>query len=233
MDKIIYNFNVNGFNIKAEYDKRDIDGIFLPLTERLVSMRKDKGRRIIAYLAGPCGAGKTTAALLLEALSPGNIQAAGIDGFHYSREYLASNYIDKNGSKILMRDIKGSAETYDFNKLRDKISELKHGDIYWPSYDRIIHDVIADSVYINKEIIIIEGNWLLLDEKYWRELMQFCDYSIFISAKRETLIKRLTERKIMGGLSAGEAEKFVMQSDALNIERILTRRLSCDLEINI
>ena len=234
-DKIIYNFNVNSFNIKAEYHKRDIDDIFIPLVQQLDGLRQSSERRIIVYLAGPCGAGKTTLSLLLESLALSHTnstaQAIGIDGFHHTSDYLNSHYIRKNGDDVLMRDVKGSAETYDFEKLRDKIAALKHGDIYWSGYDRNIHDVVEDVVLVQGQIVFIEGNWLLLDESNWRELSKFCDYSIFINADRETLIRRLTERKIMGGLSEDEAKRFVMRSDAENIERILSRRLGCDLEL--
>ena len=236
-DKILYNFNVNSFNIKAEYYTRDINDIFIPLVCRLDQMRENSKSRIIVYLAGPCGAGKTTMSLLLESLALANTkssaQAVGIDGFHYNREYLDSHYICKDVKHILMRDVKGSAETYDFEKLRDKIKALKNRDIYWSGYDRIIHDIVEHVIFIDRQIVIIEGNWLLLDEPKWRELVKFCDYSIFINAGRETLIRRLTERKIMGGLSEEDAKKFVMRSDTENIERILNHRLRCDLELRM
>ena len=233
--KTIYNFNVNSFNITAEYYTHDINEIFIPLIKRFETLRKNSDRRLIVYLAGPCGTGKTTMSLLLESLFHAyikySIQAVGIDGFHYGSEYLQNHYLYKNGNKILMKDIKGSAETYDFEKLRDKIKTLQYGDIYWPSYDRIIHDVVEDSILVNGQIVIIEGNWLLLNEPNWNDLMQFCDYSIFINSDRETLISRLIKRKIMGGLSEEDAKEFVMRSDVQNIERILRNRLSCDLEL--
>jgi len=232
-----YNFNVNSFHVKAEYYTQDINQIFIPLVQRFAKMRARADRRLIVYIAGPCGAGKTTMSLLLESLIPPNTndsaKAVGIDGFHYSLEYLNSHYLYEDGKKILMRDVKGSAETYDFDKLRDKITALKNGDVYWPGYDRNIHDVVEDMIYVNGQIVIIEGNWLLLDEPRWRDLAQFCDYSIFIDATWQTLIRRLTERKIMGGMSAEEAEKFVMRSDSKNIGRILNRRLNCDLELKM
>lgn len=236
-EKTLYNFNVNSFEVRAEYYKRDIYKIFIPLVRRLDGMGKNAGRRIIVYLAGPCGAGKTTLSLLLESLTPANTgssaQSVGIDGFHYNLEYLNSHYICRGGKKLLMREAKGSAETYDFDKLYGKIAALKSGDTYFPYYSRITHDVVEEATFVNAQIIIIEGNWLLLDEPRWRDLIQFCDYSIFINAARETLIDRLIERKIMGGLGAGEAKKFVMRSDAENIERIVSRKLKCDMELKM
>jgi len=133
-NKILYNFNVNSFKIKAEYYEQDITDIFIPLVRKLDAMRQNSKHRLIIYLAGPCGAGKTTLSLLLESLfnahTSSSAQAAGIDGFHYSQDYLNSHYICKSGDKILMRDIKGSAETYDFEKLHGKIASLKHDDIW-------------------------------------------------------------------------------------------------------
>ena len=237
-DKTAYNFNVNSFYVKAEYYKRDIDRIFIPLICHLDKMRQNAGCRVIVYIAGPCGAGKTTMSRLLESLfsihTGSSAQALGIDGFHYNNKYLNSHYVCKSGNKILMREVKGSAETYDFDKLYSKISALKqHGDIYWSFYDRVIHDVAENFTFINGQILIIEGNWLLLDEPRWSDLVQFCDYSIFINADRETLISRLTERKIIGGLSAEEARTFVMRSDVENIKRILSHRLRYDMELQM
>ncbi|MCL2813134.1 MAG: nucleoside/nucleotide kinase family protein [Oscillospiraceae bacterium] len=235
-DKAIYNFSVNSFNIKAEYHKRDIDGIFIPLAKKFDELRRNLSRRAVIYLAGPCGAGKTTLSLLLESLTCGAgsfAQALGMDGFHYHSGYLAQNYICKNGARILLRDIKGAAETYDFEKLYQKTAALRHCDIYWPGYDRTIHDAVEDVTFVNGQIAVIEGNWLLLDELPWQNLAQFCDYSIFVSAGFETLVSRLTERKIMGGLDPDEAKKFVMRSDVENIRRISGRRQKCDLELQM
>ena len=183
-EKTAYNFKVNSFDIKAEYYKSDINNIFIPLILRLDKIKKEPDRKLIVYIAGPCGSGKTTISLLLESLviehTGKSAQAVGMDGFHYDNNYLNSNYICIDGSKILMRDVKGSAETYDFNKLHDKITALKYGNIYWHSYDRTIHDVVENIFAITGQIVIIEGNWLLLDEPRWCDLAQFCDYSIFI-----------------------------------------------------
>ena len=233
-NKVTYDFKVNAFSVKAEYFQEDIDGVFLPLVQKLEEIKRNSGGRIIVYLAGPGGAGKTTLSLLLESLAAERIkgvsvQSIGIDGFHYTLEYVNNHYVDRDGEKILMRDVRGSAETYDFEKLRQKIKELKYGDVYWPRYDRTIHDVVEDAIFVNGEIVIIEGNWLLLDEPCWRDLIQYCDYSVFIEVDRDVLIERLTERKVKGGLDRTTAENFVMRSDAKNVDRIMGNRLRYDL----
>ena len=235
--KRAYDFLVNSFGVKAEYYAEDIDGIFIPLAYKLDGIRRKAKNRIIVYLAGPCGAGKTTMSLLLEHLinehTESLAQAAGLDGFHYKTEYQNSHYIQKNGKQILMREIKGSAETYDFDKLYDKINAIKRGGAYFPRYSRIAHDVEEDAVFVDAGIVIIEGNWLLLDEAPWRGLERFADYRIFIGAPQNTLMARLTERKIAGGKSKEEARRFVERSDAENIERILSHRLDCDMELKM
>ncbi len=55
---------------------------------------------------------------------------------------------------------------------------------------------------VNGNILLVEGNWLLLDEL-------------------ELLKKRLIQRKIQGGLSEEEAVRFYETSDRLNVERIV------------
>ena len=234
-NKTEYDFLVNGFKVKAKYDARDTDDIFIPLCLRLGELQKKAGRRITVYIAGPCGAGKTTLSLFLERLillhTKISAQAAGIDGFHHRAEYLKSRYTEKNGVKTLLRDIKGAAETYDFDRLYEKISALGRGDVYWPGYERTIHDVVENAGFIEARIVLLEGNWLMLDEAPWDSLASFCDYGIFVFAERETLTERLVERKIMGGLGGDAARAFVKRSDAANIERILLHRTACDLEL--
>ena len=240
--------NVNGFETEARYFQEDIGKIFLPLIKTLsdilfdIKIKKAGQGMLIVYLAAPPGAGKTTLALFLSRLSETEkeavrIQSVGIDGFHYPQEYIEKHSIIINGETIPMRNIKGSPETYDLQKLTDKIKLLhdnkKNKNIKFPVYDRNLHDVIQDAVLIREDIVIIEGNWLLLDEPGWRELISFCDYSIFIYAEENMLKERLIQRKISGGASPEDAEKFYDQSDSVNIKRAILKRLKSDCELTL
>jgi len=229
--------NVNGLTVKARYFQQDAEKIFFPLIKTLSDMQIKKDNRLIVYLAAPPGAGKTTLSLFLSRLSETKkdmikIQAVGIDGFHYPQEYIEQHSIVINGKAIPMRNIKGSPETYDLQKLTDKIKLLREQKkVKWPAYDRNIHDVVQDAVLIQENIVIIEGNWLLLDEAGWRELQSFCDYSIFIAAEENILKNRLIQRKAAGGVSLKKAIEFYDQSDSVNIVRVFKNRLKSDYEL--
>ncbi|MBQ3335799.1 MAG: nucleoside/nucleotide kinase family protein, partial [Selenomonadaceae bacterium] len=54
------------------------------------------------------------------------------------------------------------------------------------------------------------------------------DYSVFIDAEPSLLRERLIARKMAGGKSREEAEKFFAFSDALNIERVLKNSARAD-----
>ena len=121
-----------------------------------------------------------------------------------------------------MKEVKGCPETYDLEKLRAKIHELrKGGEIRWPLYSRAIHDVVEDAVLVNRQIIVLEGNWLLSSEDPWNQLATLCDDSVFIGADESFLKDRLVDRKMKGGLSLEEATKFCERSDCRNVRRLM------------
>lgn len=235
-----YVFDVNAFQVKAQYFETDIQNIFLPLLSKIATLKKSVDERVIVYLAAPPGVGKTTLSLLLEHLSKNDtsleeIQAIGIDGFHYPQKYLNEHTVKIDGAEVPMKDVKGSPETFDLELLRRKIADLKDmkQEVKWPIYDRVKHDVVPEQILIEKRIVILEGNWLLLNEDHWKTLNAFCDYSVFITAQEEMLKTRLIERKIKGGLSEVEAIKFYERSDRKNVERVLEKKIKPDLELEV
>lgn len=231
-----FSFKVNGFDINASYFQRTIDEIFIPMLRMLTEMNKGKDERFIIFLAAPPAVGKTTLSLFLEYLSKNveeieEIQAIGLDGFHFEQEYIRSHSVNIQGKETPMSEVKGCLETFDIDKLKVKLEELRKGNTKWPIYDRNIHDVIEDSIFVNKKIVLIEGNWLLADEEKWRNLKDYCDYSIFIYADEELLKQRLIERKMKGNLSYEEALKFYEKSDSTNVRRVLKNHLKAELEL--
>ena len=90
-----------------------------------------------------------------------------------------------------------------------------------------------DKVEVTADIILIEGNWLLLDENEWKDLKEFCDFSVFIESKESFLKNRLIQRKIKGGLTQGEALEFYERTDRKNIIRVMNNRVPSDLTLEL
>lgn len=221
-----FEWMVNGLSVHATYDVSDIETIWKPW---LAELEKRPGRTIV-FLAAPPATGKSTLLLLLEHLSD-KVQGLGMDGFHYPNAYLDTHTTTRNGKIISLRSIKGGPETFDVDGLISKIKALKREDVQWPIYDRTIHDVRADQIYVDKKIIIIEGNYLLLDHEPWNKLYPLCDTSVWIGADANALKKRLIQRKIQGGSTEKEAIAFYENSDRYNVDMVLHHSKRADLNL--
>ncbi len=236
MNKNVIHLEVNGHQVEAVFSQKSIDCIWKPMLLKLKEIQRIKNERVIAYLVAPPAVGKSTLALFLERLSKQmedmpNVQSIGLDGFHYSQEYIKTHETVVKGETVLMKDVKGCPETFNIEKIKERINLMKRMDVKWPIYDRNLHDVVEDQIDVIEDIILIEGNWLLLKDDAWKELKDLCDYSIFIDAEEELLKERLIQRKVTGGLSLQEAENFYERSDSKNVKRTKEDSQQADLEV--
>lgn len=124
-------------------------------------------------------------------------------------------------------------ETFDFESLYNSINNLKNKNLKWPIYDRTLHDPIYDAIEVTSDIVIIEGNWLLLAENKWDKLKELCDYSIFIEADGDILKDRLIKRKLKGGSTYNQALEFYVRTDSKNVNRVMEHRLSSDITLKL
>ena len=229
-----YTFPVNGFEVKAHYDGKSIGDIFLPLLEKLSCAQRVKADRLIVFLAAPPAVGKSTLAAFLEMLSRQRrefvpVQALGMDGFHHHQNYILSHTVMRNGEEIPMKSVKGAPESFDLKKLASMLEHVRTEDVKWPFYDRRLHDVVEDVIPVSADILLVEGNWLLLDEPGWRDLK--CDFSIFVGAEEAQLKDRLIDRKMRGGLSRADAEAFYVACDGPNIRRCMAHSRRGDMNL--
>ena len=231
---LTYKMEVNGLEQEVKFSEATIEEIFMPFLHELTDLKMTMDRKIIAYLAAPPGAGKSILAKFLEQLSRERsaevetVRALGIDGYQFTNAYMNITTVERDGEQILMRDIKGAPETFDVELLVDKIREARQEGTDWNVYDRKIHDVLPDYWSVEEDILLIEGNYLLLKEAGWTNVRVLSDYSVFIEAPQEILRERLINRKVEGGFSREEAERFFEFSDAKNIERVLKNSARAD-----
>ena len=238
-DYVSYSVLINGIEVNAVYSRDSIDGIFRPLLRRLTRMQKDKNRRILAFFAAPPGAGKSTLLSFLERLASedeqsGEIQIIGMDGFHRRQAYLVSHTVIRDGEEMPMSRIKGAPPTFELEKLTERLKKIAaRENCGWPIYDRQLHDPVDDVITVEGDIVILEGNYLLLDEPGWRELKDLADYTVLIRADKELLRTRLADRKAMGRATRQEAEKFVEFSDMRNVRTCLDHSGDADLMLEM
>ena len=216
------------------YTAETIEKVFMPFLHELTALRMTLDRKVIAYLVGAPGSGKSTLAEFLEQLSRERqnevdiVRALPMDGYHYSAAYMNITTVERDGEQVLMREIKGAPETFDVDLLIEKIREVRQEGTNWNIYDRKIHDVLPDYLNVEDDILLIEGNYLLLKEIGWTNVRTLADYSVFLDVPFEILRERLINRKAQGGLSREDAEKFFEFSDAKNLRRILNNSAQAD-----
>lgn len=234
---IWHTVTINGIAVEAGYSECAVNDIFVPLLEQLTEKQRAAGRRILVMLAAPPGAGKSTLVSFLHRLAEergdiGRIQAIGMDGFHRRQEYLLTHDTERDGKKIRMVEIKGAPETFDLEALTKRVKSLAAGEkTKWPVYDRLLHNPVEDAVPIDGDIVLLEGNYLLLDRDGWRELSSFADYTISVRADEDLLRKRLIDRRIKTGVGEEAAARFVDFSDMPNARLCLGCSMRADLQL--
>ncbi|EFD1056034.1 nucleoside/nucleotide kinase family protein [Escherichia coli] len=219
---------VNGLKVQAQYHDDEIKNVHKPLLRMLAALQTvNPQRRAVVFLCAPPGTGKSTLTTFWEYLAQQDpelptIQTLPMDGFHHYNIWLDEHQL---------RSYKGAPQTFDVAKLAENLRRAVEGDCTWPQYDRQKHDPIEDALHVTAPIIIVEGNWLLLDDEKWRMLAQFCDFSIFINAPAAALRERLVGRKLAGGLSLADAEAFYERTDGPNVRRVLEQSLPANLTL--
>lgn len=235
-----YRVMINGIQVTAHYSQRAVDEIFLPLLRRLTGLWQKKGSRVLVLLAAPPGCGKTTLASFLEKLSREReglcpLQAIGMDGFHRRQEYLKSHTAQRDGRLVSLVEIKGAPITFDLPGLTERVKRVAAGEkCGWPVYDRLLHNPVEDALRVEGRIVLLEGNYLLLEEEGWRALSACADYTLSIAAEEALLRARLIDRRIQTGVDREAAVRFVDFSDMPNVRLCLekTGQADCALQID-
>ena len=236
---IEYKVTINGIDVAARYTVREVDEIFLPLLRELDRLQKEKGHRILAMLAAPPGAGKTTLLSFLQKLSRETegirpIQTIGMDGFHRRQEYLQSHFVTRDGRRVRMVEIKGAPVTFDLQRLAAGVRAVASGAACgWPGYDRRLHNPVEDAITVDGDIVLLEGNYLLLDEDGWRELSACADYTVSVRADEDMLRRRLIDRRIKTGVEREAAIRFVDYSDMPNVRLCLEKTMPADARLTV
>ena len=191
---------------------------------RLREMLK-AGSRIILGLVGPPGAGKSTVGLALRDAFRDISQIVPMDGFHLANVEL---------SRLGRAGRKGAPDTFDSAGYVDLLKRLRAQSpdevIYAPEFRREIEEPIAGAIpiFAETQLLITEGNYLLLEEGHWKKVPAFLDEVWYVDVDDALRIERLAARHQQFGRSRDEAIAWVNTTDEPNARLIATGKLRAD-----
>jgi len=218
------------------------------MEELLVSIErartnKNPAERLIVAIAGAPGSGKSTIAqsindrLNLRAdreLPPCVI--VPMDGFHLDNVILQAR-----GQMA----VKGAPQTFDVEGFHSLLSRLTESSaspsgeqgqyfetLYAPVFDRTaeLSRNAAQAVELHHRIIIVEGNYLLLQQTPWSALKPLFDLSIMLDVPLETLSERLVKRWLDHGHTPQQARQKAESNDLPNAELVVAKSVQADLQ---
>lgn len=187
-------------------------------------------RRMVVAIAGAPGAGKSTLAealcLRLNQRRAGVAAVMPMDGYH-----LDNAILDARG----LRARKGAPPTFDVDGLARDLARVRAADrpVILPVFDRDLDLARAGAREVGPEVpvILIEGNYLLLDQSPWRALAPMFDMTVFVEVPEAELERRLIARWRHHGHDADAARARALGNDIPNARLVATQSRPADITI--
>lgn len=185
------------------------------------------GHRFVIAIAGPPAAGKSTVA---EALLDELGSRAGLlpmDGFHFDNAVL-----DERGHRAR----KGAPHTFDVAGYAMTLDAARHepeSEIAVPLFDRAF-DLSRGSASIigaDQDIVVTEGNYLLLDETPWSALRKHFDLTVWLDVPLDTIEERILDRWASFDLSPADSKLRAELNDLPNAVLVQGGSVPADLTL--
>lgn len=188
-------------------------------------------RRFLVAIAGAPASGKSTlAANVVKAIADRDgADAAALvpmDGYH-----LDNADLDARG----LRAVKGAPQTFDVTAFVALIRRIRSdvGPIRYPLFDRVLDATVPDAgaLAANTPVVVVEGNYLLLQDPVWSDLAALFDLTVFLSVPMAELRARLVDRWLTHGLSQAEAEARTEGNDIVNARYVIAHSAPAHLTL--
>jgi pantothenate kinase len=184
--------------------------------------------RCFVAIAGAPGSGKSTTVETLwahlEQHAPGQTAILPMDGFHYDDSVL---------HKMARRPWKGAPDTFDVGGLRSVLQRLKtRGEtVAVPVFDRALEISRGSARLIDPtaSVILVEGNYLLLDDQPWSNLHPLFDLKVMLDVPEEILTQRLKSRWEYFDLTEAEILQKLEGNDLPNGRTVREKSVPADL----
>ena len=196
---------------------REYDDLAAELRQRAARLAGDT--QFWIGLAGGPGSGKSTLAEALRARLGELLTIIPLDGYHYYRSEL-----DGMEDPEEAHARRGAPFTFNATKFVDDLIKARGaGEGAFPSFDHRAGDPVEADIQLHKgpQIVLVEGNYLLLDTEPWRQLRQSVfDETWFLDVPVSECNRRVGERHVKTGLTMAQAQLRVATNDSINAELI-------------
>jgi len=189
-----------------------VDELAARARELAEDARHAGGRRLLGIVGAP-GAGKSTLAeAICAALGPALAARVPMDGFHLANRVLR---------ELGLAERKGSPPSFDAGGFRALLRRLRAVDepvVYAPEFVREWEEPVAGALAVPREVplVVVEGNYLLLDEGDWHGTPELLDETWFLAPEETARRERLIARHLRYGRSRADAEAWVASNDDPN-----------------
>ena len=191
-----------------------------------ISERAAGADRYVFGIAGPPGSGKSTLAARLGTTLGAPV--VGMDGFHFPNDVLRARGL---------LAVKGAPETFDAGAFLTLVRSIRESSdtVSCPAFDRTIDAPVADriSVVPGDVVVVVEGNYLLLDRPPWASLPGALDAIAYLDVLDEVRRSRLIARHVEFGRDPADAAEFVHRSDEANAVLVEASRSRADLLVRL
>ncbi|PFG19424.1 nucleoside/nucleotide kinase family protein [Serinibacter salmoneus] len=192
--------------------------------------RRGAAHPAVLGIAGAPGAGKSTltATLVAAARAEGlRVAEVGMDGYHLAQELLIARG---------QTEIKGAPATFDAAGYVHLLRRIRAGErVYAPRYERGAGNPIANAVEVDPavDLVITEGNYLLLPEGAWAGVRGELDAAWFLELASQVRQERLLARHLAHGKDPERARAFAYGSDEHNARAVAASRERADLVLRL
>ncbi|MDN4479739.1 nucleoside/nucleotide kinase family protein [Demequina muriae] len=200
-----------------------------PLVARARSLVANAGGgRVVLGIVGAPGSGKSTLADAVAAgVGAADAVVVPMDGFHLAHTELER--LDRVSRK-------GAPDTFDaagFVALLRRIVARDEDVVYAPEYRRDLRNGVAGAIPVPRDVplVIVEGNYLLLDSPPWDQVAGLLAESWFVEIDEAARLERLIARHVAFGRTPEAARAHALGSDQRNAELIAASAHRADLRV--